>query len=65
MTANIATFFVNQDASDNDSNLASEKSIQALHAEVLALRKEIQASHNAGHNAGHTIGKVDWALLFG
>ena len=51
VTANIATFFVNQDASDDDSNLASEKSIQALHSEVLALRKEIQA--------GHTIGKVD------
>ena len=43
VTANIATFFVDQDANDDDSEIASEKSIKALQAEIAALRKEIQA----------------------
>lgn len=43
VTATIATFFVGQDASDDDSEIASEKSIKALQAEIAALRKEIQA----------------------
>ena len=42
ITATIATFFVGQDANDNDGEIASEKSVQALQAEIAALRKEIQ-----------------------
>jgi voltage-gated potassium channel len=43
VTATIATFFVGQDASDDDSEIASEKSIKALQAEIAALRQEIQS----------------------
>ncbi len=43
VTATIATFFVGQDANDDDGEIASEKSIIALQAEIAALRKEIQA----------------------
>jgi voltage-gated potassium channel len=42
LTATIATFFVGQDANDNDGEIASEKSVKALQAEIAALRKEIQ-----------------------
>lgn len=42
VTATIATFFVGQDANDDDGEIASEKSIRALHAEIAALRKDIQ-----------------------
>ena len=41
-TAMLATFFVNQDADDDLAAIASTKSIQALHAEITALRTEIQ-----------------------
>jgi len=42
VTATIATFFVGQDANDDDGEIASEKSIRVLQAEIAALRKEIQ-----------------------
>lgn len=44
VTAAIATFFVGRDAEDNEGEIASEKSINALHEEIKALRAEIQAS---------------------
>jgi voltage-gated potassium channel len=42
-TATLATFFVGQDAENDDAGLAGAKSIQALQAEIHALRTEIQA----------------------
>jgi voltage-gated potassium channel len=43
VTATLATFFVGQDAESDDTELAGAKSIQALQAEITALRTEIQA----------------------
>ncbi len=43
VTATIATFFLGQDANGDDGEIASEKSVKALQAEIAALRKEIQA----------------------
>ncbi|MBW4662561.1 MAG: potassium channel family protein [Drouetiella hepatica Uher 2000/2452] len=43
VTATLATFFVGQDAGSDDAELAGAKSIQALQAEITALRTEIQA----------------------
>jgi voltage-gated potassium channel len=43
VTATIATFFVGQDANDEDGDLASEKSVRALQAEIVALREELRA----------------------
>ncbi len=43
LTAAIATFFVGRDAEDNEAEIAGAKSIEALHAEIKALRTEIQA----------------------
>ncbi|MBN3948212.1 MAG: potassium channel protein [Nostoc sp. NMS7] len=42
-TATLAVFFVDQDAENDQAELAGAKSIQALQAEVAALRTEIQA----------------------
>ncbi|MEG4865802.1 MULTISPECIES: potassium channel family protein [Microcoleaceae] len=42
-TAMLATFFVGQDAEDDEAELAGAKSIQALQAEISALRTEVQA----------------------
>ncbi|MEG3899527.1 MULTISPECIES: ion channel [unclassified Microcoleus] len=42
-TAMLATFFVGQDAEDDEAELAGAKSIQALQAEIAALRTEVQA----------------------
>jgi voltage-gated potassium channel len=42
VTATLATFFVGQDAENDEAELAGAKSIQALQAEVSALRTEIQ-----------------------
>jgi voltage-gated potassium channel len=42
VTATLATFFVGQDAESDDAELAGAKSIQALQAEISALRTEIQ-----------------------
>lgn len=42
LTAVIATFFVGRDAEDDEAEIAGGKSIAALHAEIKALRTEIQ-----------------------
>ncbi|MFL9458251.1 ion transporter [Tolypothrix bouteillei VB521301_2] len=42
VTATLATFFIGRDADDDKAELAGAKSIEALHAEMAALRKEIQ-----------------------
>ena len=43
VTATLATFFIGREASDEEAELPSAKSIQALHAEIAALRVELQA----------------------
>jgi len=43
LTATRATFFVSQDAESDRAELAGAKSIQALPAEITALRTDIQA----------------------
>ena len=43
LTAAIATFFVGRDADDDEAEIAGAKSIELLHAEIKALRYEIQA----------------------
>jgi voltage-gated potassium channel len=43
VTATLATFFVGQDAENDDAELAGAKSIKALQTEITALRTEIQA----------------------
>lgn len=42
-TAILATFFVGQDAENDEAELAGTKSIQALQVEIAALRTEIRA----------------------
>ncbi|WGV24034.1 ion transporter [Halotia branconii] len=42
VTATIATFFIGRDAEDEDAELASAKSIAALHSEIASLRSDIQ-----------------------
>jgi voltage-gated potassium channel len=44
VTATIATFFVGQDANDEEGDLTSEKSVRALQAEIVALRKELRSN---------------------
>lgn len=43
VTATLATFFVGRDAEDDTAEIASAKSIEALHAEIKALRAQVQA----------------------
>jgi len=43
LTAAIATFFVGRDAEDDEAEIAGAKSIEALRAEITALRADIQA----------------------
>jgi voltage-gated potassium channel len=43
VTATLATYFVGQDAIDDEAELASAKSIQVLQTEISELRTEIQA----------------------
>ena len=43
LTAAIATFFVGRDAPDEGAEIAGAKSIELLHADIKALRDEIQA----------------------
>ncbi|MBD2360561.1 potassium channel family protein [Anabaena minutissima FACHB-250] len=43
VTATLATFFIGQDADDDQAELAGAKSITALQAEIAALRADIQA----------------------
>ncbi|MEP1080299.1 ion transporter [Leptolyngbya sp. PL-A3] len=42
VTATLATFFVGQDADNEEAELVGAKSIDALRAEIIALRSEIQ-----------------------
>ena len=42
LTAAIATFFVGRDAEDDEAEIAGTKSIEALRAEITALRADIQ-----------------------
>ena len=42
-TATLAVFFVDQDAENDQAELAGTKSIKALQAEITSLRTEIQA----------------------
>lgn len=44
ITATIATFFVGRDAENEEGELAGAKSIEALHAEIAALRADIALS---------------------
>lgn len=43
LTAAIATFFLGRDAENDSAEIAGAKSIKALHAEIAALRADIQA----------------------
>ena len=43
LTATLATYFIDQDAENGEAEIAGTKSIQALQAEITALRTEIQA----------------------
>ena len=43
LTATLATYFIDRDAENDDAELASAKSIQALQTEISALRTEIQS----------------------
>ncbi len=43
VTATISTFFIGRDADDDQAEIAGEKSIRSLHAEIAALRSDIQA----------------------
>jgi voltage-gated potassium channel len=43
VTAVLATFFIGRDAEDSEAELAGDRSINALHTEIKALRAEIQA----------------------
>ncbi len=42
LTAALATFFIGRDAEDDEGELAGAKGIEALHAEIAALRGEIR-----------------------
>lgn len=42
VTATVATFFIGQDADNEASGIASEKTLQALQAEIAALREELR-----------------------
>ncbi|MGA7938225.1 MAG: hypothetical protein WCA35_32040, partial [Kovacikia sp.] len=42
-TATLATFFVGQDADDDEAEIVGAKSIDALRDEITALRTEIQS----------------------
>ena len=44
VTATLATFFVGRDADNDDTEIASAKSIEALRLEVVALREDLRAA---------------------
>ena len=48
VTATIATFFVGRDAESDEAELAGAKSIEALRAEIAALREEVRSLTRAG-----------------
>jgi voltage-gated potassium channel len=43
VTATLATFFIGQDANDNEAEIVGAESIDALRDEITALRTEIQS----------------------
>jgi len=43
VTATLATFFIGQDADDDEAEIVGAKSINALRDEIIALRTEIQS----------------------
>lgn len=50
VTANIATFFIGQDVDQNEeTGVASEKTLQALRAEIASLRQEFQGDRTEFH----------------
>ncbi len=51
VTAAIATFFIGRDAEDDEAEIAGAKPIEALHAEIQALRAEIRSL--SGQNSEH------------
>lgn len=42
VTATLATFFIGRDAEDESAEVAGAKSIEALRAEIAALRDEVR-----------------------
>lgn len=50
VTATLATFFIGRDAEDEETSVASSKSIISLQAEIKALRAEIRAMRNGEEN---------------
>lgn len=48
ITATLATFFIGRDADRGDAELAGAREVRALHAEILALRTEMEGSRNNG-----------------
>ncbi|HTL88466.1 MAG TPA: ion transporter [Leptolyngbya sp.] len=50
VTATLSTFFIGRDADDGEAEIAGEKSIQSLQAEVTALRSEIQVLIRQNHD---------------
>jgi voltage-gated potassium channel len=49
VTATLATFFVGQDADDDEAEIAGARSIEALRNEIIALRTEIQNLRHSDH----------------
>ena len=47
VTASLATFFIGRDAADPEAELPGADVIEALHAEMAALRGEIRALHSS------------------
>jgi len=43
VTASLATFFIGRDADSDEAEIAGAKAIEALHAEIVALRDEVRA----------------------
>lgn len=43
VTATLATFFIGQDADDDEAEIAGAKSLNSLRDEIIALRTEIQS----------------------
>lgn len=46
VTASLATFFIGRDAESEEGEVAGEKSLAALRAEIVALREEVRALRN-------------------
>jgi voltage-gated potassium channel len=59
VTATIATFFVGRDAEDDAAEIAGTRSIQALQAEIAALRTEIQTLSRRDQDVNSSIVQVN------